>query len=115
MEVAQRDVWWADLGDPVGSTAGHRRPVIIVQGDELNASRTSTFLCIPLTRNLRWENFSANLRIAAGTTGLEHDSVAQVALMFTANESELLERVGRISQRQLEQLLARLDLALGRG
>jgi mRNA interferase MazF len=115
VDVAQRDVWWANLGQPAGAVAGYHRPVIIVQSDGLNASRAATYLCVPLTGNLRWEQVPTNLRLSAGATGLERDSIAQVGLLFTVAEVELLERVGRISEGQLKQLFARLDLALGRG
>ena len=53
MEVAQRDVWWADLGEPVGSAPGYRRPVVVVQCDALNTSRIGTVVCVPLTSNLK--------------------------------------------------------------
>ena len=52
--------------------------------------------------------------LPAKATGLDKDSVAQLTLMLAIDEEQLIERVGRISERQLAQLFARLDLALGR-
>ncbi len=114
MEVAQREVWWVNLAEPTGSVAGYNRPVVIIQGDELNASRVATYLCVPLTGNMRWSSLPTNLLLPASSTGLDRDSIAQVGLMFTVAASELIECCGRISQRQLDQLFARLDLTLGR-
>ena len=114
-DVAQRDIWWADLGEPIGSVAGFARPVIVIQSDAINASRLTTFLCVPLTSNPRWAMVPWNLPLPASATGLEHDSVAQTGLMFAADETQLIERAGRISQRRLDQLFTRLDIALGRG
>jgi mRNA interferase MazF len=34
MVVEQGEVWWADLGDPIGSEPGYRRPVVIVGLDQ---------------------------------------------------------------------------------
>ena len=53
MVIAQGDVCWADLPEPVGSGRGFRRPVLVVQGDSLNRSRLATVVCIPLTTNLK--------------------------------------------------------------
>ena len=113
--VVQGEVWWADLGQPVGSVPGYRRPVVIVQGGLLNGSRISTVICIPLTSNLDWEAIPTCLRLPAKSTGLDRDSVAQASQILTADKSQLIEPIGRISERQLGLLLARLDVALGRG
>ena len=53
MVISQGDVWWADLGEPVGSEPGFRRPVIVVQGDSFNRSALRTVVTVPLTSNLR--------------------------------------------------------------
>ncbi len=115
MQVSQRDVWWADLGDPVGGSSGYHRPVVIVQSDAINISRLTTYLCVPLTGNLNRQIAPWNMLLTAKATGLDKDSVAQTGLLFAVDQSQLLERSGRISERQLAQLLARLDVALGRG
>jgi mRNA-degrading endonuclease toxin of MazEF toxin-antitoxin module len=51
--IAQGETWWADLGEPVGSAPGFRRPILVVQGDALNQSRISTVICVPLMSNLK--------------------------------------------------------------
>jgi mRNA interferase MazF len=114
MDVAQRDVWWAELGEPAGSTIGYRHPVIIIQSDAINISRLTTYLCVPLTSALRWQILPWNMLLTDEATGLGKDSVAQTGLTFTVDESQLIERTGRITERQLGQLFARLDIALGR-
>ena len=50
MLISQGDIWWADLGEPIGSSPGYRRPVLVVQCDALNQSRIGTVLCVPLTQ-----------------------------------------------------------------
>lgn len=112
--VAQRDIWWAELPDPSGSTPGFRRPVIIVQSDAINASRLHTVLCVPLTSNLRWKMVPWNMELSARSTGLDKDSVAQPNMILPIDQSQLVERIGRVSERQLRQLFQCLDIALGR-
>ena len=33
------DIFWADLGDPIGSDPGFRRPVLVIQTDGYNVSK----------------------------------------------------------------------------
>jgi mRNA interferase MazF len=112
--VEQGEIWLADLAEPVGSVAGYTRPVVIVQGDEVNSSRISTFLAIPLTASLHRQMMPTNLLMMAGETGLDRDSVAQPTLLQAVDLSQLIKPLGRINRRLLEKLFVRLDTVLGR-
>ena len=112
--ITQGDVCWADLPDPAGSGPGFRRPVIVVQSDALNASRVATVICVPLTSNLRWAEAPGNALLRARATGLPKDSVANVSQIVTLDRELLTERVGRLPARQLELVLAGIDVVLGR-
>jgi mRNA interferase MazF len=112
--IGQGEVWWADLGEPIGSAPGLRRPIIVVQCNALNLSRICTVVCVPLTSNLIWADAPGNVLLTARATGLPRDSVANVSLIVALDRSQLIERVGRISRRQLELITAGLDVVLGR-
>jgi mRNA interferase MazF len=112
--IAQGEVWWADLPGPVGSAPGHRRPVVVLQSDAFNRSALGTVICVPLTSNLKWQDAPGNARLTARSTGLDKDSVANVSQVTTLGKSQLTERAGRLSRRQLDLLLAGLDIVLGR-
>jgi len=112
--IAQGDVWWASLPEPVGSTAGYDRPVVVVQGDAFNRSRTRTILSVPLTGNLKWSRLPGNVLLRTLATGLDNDSVANCALVLAVDRSQFVERVGRIDRAQVDRLLAGIDLVLGR-
>ena len=114
MVIAQGDVCWADLHDPVGSGPGFRRPVLVVQGDAFNRSRAATVVCVPLTSNPRWAEAPGNVLLPRKSTGLPKDSVANVSQVVTLDRSLLVERVGRVSRKQLELVFAGLDVVLGR-
>jgi mRNA interferase MazF len=114
MVIAQGDVCWADLADPVGSGPGFRRPVVVVQGDALNRSRIATVVCVPLTSNLRWVDAPGNVLLTARTTGLPKDSVANVSQIVSLDRSILVERVGHLSRRNVDRLMAGIDMLLGR-
>jgi mRNA interferase MazF len=114
MVIAQGEVWWADIGEPIGSAPGYRRPVVVVQCDAVNRSRIGTIVCVPLTSNLKWANAPGNVLVKAGLTGLPKDSVATVPLIVALDKGQLTERSGKLPRRQLEAILAGIDVILGR-
>jgi mRNA interferase MazF len=112
--IAQGEVWWADLGDPVGSEPGFRRPVLVVQGEAFNRSALRTVVCVVLTSNLRWADAPGNVRLTARATGLPKDSVANVSQLVALDRDTLAQRVGRIAKAQLDHVLGGIDIVLGR-
>jgi mRNA interferase MazF len=114
MVIAQGEVWWADLADPVGSAPGYRRPIVVIQSDPLNRSQLATVVCVALTSNLRWSIAPGNVLLSAKHTGLDRDSVANVSQFVTIDKRQLTERVGKIPKRQMEAIFSGIDLIMGR-
>lgn len=112
--ISQGDVYWAELGEPGGSEAGYRRPVVVVQGDSLNRSGLNTCVCVPLTTNLVWAEAPGNVVLTSRVTGLPKDSVAQTALILALDHTLLRERAGRLRRQDLQLMFAGLDVVLGR-
>ena len=114
MVISQGEIWWADLREPTGSGPGYRRPNVVVQCDALNQSRVSTVVCVPLTTNLKWTDAPGNVLLAARSTGLSKESVANVSLIVAVDRRQMTECVGKLPRRQLELVLAGIDTVLGR-
>ncbi len=114
MVIAQGDVFWADMPEPAGSGPGYRRPVLVLQSDSFNRSRVATIVCVPLTSNVAWADAPGNVLLRKRTTGLSKDSVANVSQIVSLDRSLLTVRAGRISRKQLELVLAGIDVLLGR-
>jgi mRNA interferase MazF len=112
--IRQREVWWAGLPEPAGSEPGFRRPVIVVQSDRFNRSRIATVVCVPLTSQLRLADAPGNVLLYASSTGLPRDAVANVSQVLTLDRRQLRERVGLITERELQQLLVGIDTVFGR-
>jgi mRNA interferase MazF len=112
--IQQGDIVWLDFGDPLGSEPGFRRPAIVIQSDDFNRSRIGTIMCVPLTSNLQIANVPGNLLLRKSETGLDRDSVANVAQIGAQDRSRIGECVGSIHERQLQALFRGLDLVLGR-
>ncbi|NNF28482.1 MAG: type II toxin-antitoxin system PemK/MazF family toxin [Gemmatimonadetes bacterium] len=114
VELAQGEIWWAELPDPVGSGPGFSRPVVVVQGNSLNRSRLATAVCVPLTSNLSWAEAPGCTRLSSQATGLPKDSVANGSQIVTIDRTFLTELVSRLDEKQLAQVLLGIDVVLGR-
>ena len=98
----------------MGSAPGYQRPVAGVQCDAFNQSRIGTVVCVPLTSNLKWAAAPGNVPLTARSTGLPKSSVAKVSLIVSIDKSQLTSRVGKVSHRHLDAVLAGIDVVLGR-
>lgn len=106
------DIWWADLPDPNGSSAGYRRPVVIVQADAFTTSRIATVIVTAITSNLRLATAPGNVFLAAAESGLPRDSVINVSQIITLDKTILDTYIGRVTTKTLEQLDEGIRLVL---
>lgn len=104
MVIRRGEIWWADFGEPRGSKAGFRRPVIIVQDDALNRSAMRTTVVVPLTSNLKYALTSTNVSMSPAATGLAKESVAVCALLEAIDRDDLVEKVGPLASAAVEEL-----------
>jgi mRNA interferase MazF len=88
--------------------------VVVVQGDPLNRSRLATAVCVPLTSNLKWADAPGNVALAASTTRLPKDSVANVSQVVALDRALLTERISKLPRAKVELLLSGIDVVLGR-
>lgn len=112
--ISQGEVWWADIGMPVGSEPGYRRPVIVVQGDSFNRSAIATVVCVPLTSNLKWAGAPGNVPLKPRDSGLPKESVANVSQVVALDRTVLVERVTKVPAAKLDLVLRGIDVVLGR-
>jgi len=114
MVIGQGEIWWADLPEPAGSGPGFRRPVVVVQSDAFNRSAIRTVVVVPLTSNERLAEAPGNVALSGRATGLARKSVANVSQIIAIDRDVLTERAGKLSQSNLELVLAGIDIVLGR-
>ena len=112
--IGQGEVWWADLGEPVGSGPGFRRPVLVVQGDALNRSALATVVCVPLTSQVKWAEAAGNVLLSPRDTSLAKPSVANVSQIVALDRQILQKRAGKIPRTRLAAVLSGVDVVLGR-
>lgn len=106
------EIWWADLGEPRGSSPGFERPVVIIQSDFFNQSRINTLIVAIITSNLLLSEMMGNVKLSPRASGLEKESVVNITQLFTIDKKDLLEYVGILSERKMEQIDKGLRLVL---
>jgi mRNA interferase MazF len=94
--VRRGEVWWASLPEPEGSGPGFRRPVLVVQSNDINESRIGTVIVAVLTTNLRWADAPGNVLLTRRASGLPKDSAVNVTQLVAIDRSLLTERVSAV-------------------
>jgi mRNA interferase MazF len=103
--IRQGDVFWVELGEPVGSAPGYRHPHVVVQNNVFNRSRIGTVVVIALTSNLSRAAAPGNVPLRKGEAGLPKQSVVNVSQVFTVDRSQLAQRIGTLSPRRVREIL----------
>lgn len=110
--IRRGEIWWAALPPPDGSEPGYKRPVLVVQADEFNASRIKTIVAAVITSNLRLADAPGNILLSAKHSKLPKESVVNVSQIITIDKSFLTERVHSLPDRIVAQIDEGLRLAL---
>ncbi len=107
------EIWWAALGHPFGSAPGYRRPVMVLQTDDFNASPIRTVVVVAITSNLDLAAAPGNVLCRRRDTGLPKNSVINVSQVATVDKQALLSRAGTLAAAKVAQVEEGLRLVLG--
>ncbi len=112
MVISQGDVYWVDLGEPVGSAPGFLHPHVVIQNDAFNRSDIRTVVVCALTSNLKRAAAPGNVLLDVGEANLPKQSVVNISQVFTVDKSQLGEKIGLLSTRRVRQILDGVQLLL---
>jgi mRNA interferase MazF len=112
MVIRQGDIYWVDLGDPVGSAPGFYHPHVVIQNDAFNASNLRTVVVCALTSNLKRASAPGNVLLEPGEANLPKQSVVNISQVFTVDKSQLGEKIGTLLPNRVRQILDGLQLLL---
>jgi len=104
--IRHGQIWWVDFAEPPGSEPGYRHPIVVLQRDEVNASRINTVVVCVLTSNTALARAPGNTLLPRRRTGLRRDSVANASQIATINKAELEELVGTVPHDLMEAVAA---------
>lgn len=92
----EKEIWWADLKDAIGSQQGGIRPILIVSNDKYNYF-SPTITAIPITSKINKKSPVHVPLCADRKNGISEDSVIEVEKMRDINKFQLIKKIGTIS------------------
>lgn len=105
MVIQQGDVFWVDLEAPSGSGPGYRRPCVVIQKDTFNRSNIGTTVICIISSNLAIARSPGNVLLSEGEASLAKRSVVNISQVFTVDKQDLQEKIGALSERNLQRVL----------
>ena len=105
------DIFYADLGEVVGSEQAGLRPVVIIQNNMGN-KYSKTVIVLPITSKVK-KDLPTHVKISGNNYGLEKDSVILVEQIRTLDKTRLKERIGRIDKNVLDEIKQALIISCG--
>ncbi|MBI5558735.1 MAG: type II toxin-antitoxin system PemK/MazF family toxin [Deltaproteobacteria bacterium] len=110
MVIEQGEIYWVDLGQPAGSEPGYRHPHLVIQNNLFNASKINTVVVCALTSNLKRAQAPGNVLLNNGEANLPKKSVVNISQIYTVNKDDLVEKIGKVSEKRFNEILAGLRL-----
>jgi len=107
------DIHWVEFPPANGREQQGRRPAIVVQ-DDGDAGSLPTTMVVPLSTAIRALRFAGTATISASTeSGLRQDSVALVFQFRAIDRGRVKERLGTISDDEVEAVFDELRKLTG--
>ena len=110
--MKRSEIWWASLENPKGSEPGFRRPVVVISSNDFNSSKIKTILVAVITSNLRLSDAPGNFELPKKDSGLSRSSVVNISQLITIDKLFLTDKVGKLTNKQVELLNDGLKLVL---
>ena len=106
--INRGDVFWIGPDDSLGPAPSYSHPHVVVQDDVFNHSRITTVVVCALTSNLHRAKEPGNVLLEVGEGILPKQSVVVVSQVSSVDKDRLGERIGSLSNKRVEQILAGL-------
>ncbi|MBR1852110.1 MAG: type II toxin-antitoxin system PemK/MazF family toxin [Lachnospiraceae bacterium] len=116
-KINRGEIWQADFGEPE-SEDDHKlhgiRPVVIVSNDKANVY-SMVIHAVPLTSRIHKKSFlPTHIFLDRDVAkGLRAHSIAQCEQLCLISQYDLVERIGQVTEEQLEQIGAGMQVQLG--
>jgi len=110
--IERGEIYWADLGENIGSEPSFDRPVLVIQANIINRSNFNTVVVVGITSSLAYSDIPGNVFISREDGYLSKDSVICVAHMTAIDKSRFGERIAHVSDMILDQVEFGISLVL---
>lgn len=112
MNIKRGDIYYADLSPVVGSEQGGVRPVLIVQNDVGNR-HSPTVIAAAITSQKSKTNLPTHIRLDAGSTGLQRDSIVLLEQIRTIDKHRLREKMGKLDESSMVKVDEAISISFG--
>ncbi len=112
MNVKRGDIYYADLSPVVGSEQGGVRPVLIVQNDVGN-KYSPTVIAAAITSQHDKSRMPTHINVNGDSCGLSKDSVVLLEQVRTIDKQRLKERMGNLSNNDMNKIDKALFVSFG--
>lgn len=110
--VKRGDIFYADLSPVVGSEQGGIRPVIIIQND-IGNKYSPTVIISAITSQINKAKLPTHVEISSEEYGLNKDSVVLLEQIRTLDKRRLKEKIGHMSDNDMEKVDQALLVSVG--
>jgi mRNA interferase MazF len=110
--VRRGEIWWADIGENVGSEMAYVRPVLVIQSDVINRSSFNTIVVVGITSNVKYADIPGNVFIDRKEKILPKDSVLVCANIAAIDRSRFTDKITDLPNYYIDQVEFGISIAL---
>lgn len=110
--VKRGDIYFADMGEGLGSEQNGIRPILILQNDVGNRHSPTTIVALITSINKKM-NLPVHFEISKEISKLPQDSVVLLEQIRTIDKVRLLKKVSQLSEDTMECVNRKLLVSLG--
>jgi mRNA interferase MazF len=112
MLVKQFEIWIADLNPQIGTEAGKKRPVLVIQTNLLNKiSHPSTLVC-PITTNVQKEAEILRVHLKKGMANLHENCDIMIDQLRAIDNKRLVNKVGDLPKNLIEKVKENISILI---
>ena len=111
MEVKRGEIYWVDWSPGRGSEQKGLRPALVIQNDTGNKFSQTTIVAA-LTTAIE-KSYPFLVKCAAKESGLNKDSMVNLAAIMTVDKARLVKRAGVLSADKMAEVDAAIKASLG--
>lgn len=110
--VKRGDIFFADMGEGVGSEQKGIRPVLILQNDIGNRYSPTTIVALITSINKKMD-LPIHLEIPKDVSKLPRNSIVLLEQIRTIDKKRLIKKVSHLDEKYLEEINEKLLISLG--
>lgn len=110
--VKRGEIYFADMGEGIGSEQNGVRPVLILQNDVGNKYSPTTIVAL-ITSISKKMNLPVHYEIRKEVSNLPQDSVVLLEQIRTIDKQRLLKKVSHLNEEQMKTINHKILVSLG--